>query len=438
MARPADPIDPSLSPSHLFGAVLRHYREVAGASLQKVGGEVLVDYSLLARWERGVRQAPADAVRRLDVCLNAGGVLVALHEIVTKQVDKSVAETPGMADPGDMDHARRTILAGLAALGASAVVPPVEGFEQLRAIVDHRVGAPTIAEWEERAWEYGLQIPSRPPVAMAADLSLDLLAFQKAVAVAPGAELWQWAQVNARLLLLLAMVLGQAGKRRESWSWWATARRAAQQTGDNNAVALTDAYEALQGFYEDRPLALLSSRVDSALGLTEGRPSRATVCALATRAQALALAGDQVGARTALDELARVFEALPSRVTTDELSVDGWTERRLLHTRSLVCALSAHPTADQAQREALQAHPAGNPRGEAQLKLHGAMSAVRNGDIDDGLEQARRILEGLGSNVGQFVLRTASMVADSVPAQEQARATVRDYRAQLALPGTAS
>lgn len=77
-------IDPARSPLHLFGAVLNHYREVSGTPLREVGGKVLVDYSLLARWERGVRPAPADAVHRLDTHLNAGGVLVALHAIVTR------------------------------------------------------------------------------------------------------------------------------------------------------------------------------------------------------------------------------------------------------------------------------------------------------------------------------------------------------------------
>ena len=98
-----------------------------------------------------VRPAPADAVRRLDTHLNAGGVLVALHAIVTRQAAAAVAGSPAVTDADGMDHIRRTLLAGLAALGASAVVPPVEGLDQLRAVIDHRVGAPDIAEWEERA-----------------------------------------------------------------------------------------------------------------------------------------------------------------------------------------------------------------------------------------------------------------------------------------------
>ncbi len=438
MPRPSDPIDPSQSPWHLFGTLLRHYRELTGASLQEVGGKVLVDYSLLARWERGVRSAPADAVRRLDTHLNAGGVLVALHGIVTKQVAASVATAPGISDPDGMDHARRTLLAGLAALGTSTVVPPMEGLEQLRAIIDHRVGAPNIAEWEERAWEYGLQLPSRPPVAMVSDLSLDLIAFQKAMAVVPSGELPQWARVNARLVFLLAIVLGGAGGRRESWAWWATARRAAQQTDDNEAVAIVDASEVIQGLYENRPPTMLLSRLDNALALTQGRPSVATATALGARAHVLALVGDGVGAQTNLDQQARVFDALPSHVTADELSVDGWTERRLLHTRSLVCTLSGHPAAERAQREALQSHPPGHPRQEAQVKLHAAISVVRGGDVDGGLEHARRIVADLGSNANQFVRRAASMVADAVPALEQSSEMVRDYRAQLALPGAAS
>ncbi|WP_329091540.1 helix-turn-helix domain-containing protein [Streptosporangium sp. NBC_01469] len=435
MPRVSGPVDPSRSLWHLLGAVLRHWRECQDLSLKDVAKEVLVDWSLLGRWERGERPVPRDVVKRLDDYFGGDGVLIALREVaLTGSASTPVAGTPNVQDAVDMDKLRRKLLAGVAMVGVSAVVPPMEGLEHLRAVVDHNVGASGLSEWEEVAWEYGLQMASRPPAMMIADLSLDYLAFQQAmVANASGHDMHRWRRLNARFAFVLADALGSAGHARESRRWWGSARRAAEQADDHEAMALVYASEAVQGLYEDRPAALVLSRVDSALALTSGRPCQATARALGARAHALALVGDHASAHESLDQQARVFDALPDRVTRDELSMDGWPEFRLLHTRSLVYALSGHSAAARAQREALAAHPSGRPRPTVQVRLHEAISAVRDGDVEEVLEQARRTVEGLGTNVNWFVLRTAQWVADAVPPRERSRSAVIDYREQLTL-----
>ncbi|WP_405152153.1 helix-turn-helix domain-containing protein [Sphaerisporangium sp. NBC_01403] len=70
-------------PWHLFGAGLRHWREQRGLTLQQAGAKALGDWSNLARWERGERRPPADAVERLDAAFEAGGFLVALYATTT-------------------------------------------------------------------------------------------------------------------------------------------------------------------------------------------------------------------------------------------------------------------------------------------------------------------------------------------------------------------
>ncbi|MER7133081.1 hypothetical protein [Streptosporangium saharense] len=317
-----------------------------------------------------------------------------------------------------------------------SAVAPLEGLEQLRTIVDRRTGVSVLAEWEEIAWEYGLQMAGRPPSMVIHDLSLDVLAFQQAMDRAPSHEAGQWRFLNARFTFLMADTLGSAGRSRESRHWWASARRAAEQTGNRHTMALAHASEAVQGLYEDRPLALVLSRVNTVLDLMEGRPCQAMARALGARAHALALAGDHASAYAALDEQADVFDALPDEVTRNQLSyaMDGWPLFRLLHTRSLVYALCGHPRIAQAQQEALAAHPVGRPRQTAQVRLHEAISAVRGGDVDDGLEYARRVVTELGSNVNRFVLRTAALVADAAPATAQTHTAVLDYRRQFALP----
>ncbi|MER6171386.1 helix-turn-helix transcriptional regulator [Streptosporangium sp. NPDC001681] len=433
MPRESHVVDPSKSLDNLFGASLRHWRELRDLRLQEVAKEVLVDLSLLSKWERGERRAPIETVKRLDDLYDAGGLLTSLHELV--QVAKSghspVAATANVPDPGDMNEARRQLLLSVAGAGMSALLP---GLEQLRTIVDRRLGGPDLDTWEEIVWEHAHGIVSRPLAVLIRDLSVDLLTLQQALSSAPGREAVGWARVNARLTLLLAHALGSAGHTRESIHWWISARRAAAQTDDPEFIAAAHAFEAVQALYERRPLAVVLSRVKTALDLTADQPGRAAVSALGSRAHALALMGDHDGAHASLAAQAEVFATLPDSVTGNTMSAEGWSESRLLHTRSLVLTLIGAPSASVAQQEALDSYPVGRERQATQIRLHQAASAVRQGDVTDGLQHAVAIMENLGpGRMTQFVLHVAHVVADAAPAGQQAQRAVSDYRAHLVL-----
>lgn len=332
-----------------------------------------------------------------------------------------------------MDHLRRQLLTGIAAVGAAMALPPMDGLERLRFVVDQAVGEPTLEEWEETAWEYAHQIVSRPLHAVIADLSVELLALQRVMPSEADHE-DGWARVNTRMTLLLAHALGSAGHSRESRLWWASARRAAAHAGDD-MTALVSAFEAVQGLYENRPLPLILSRADAALAATRGRPCVAAAKALGARAHAHALLGDTATAYTDLDNQARVYDQLPDHVTRDQISAEGWPITRTLHTRSLVFTLTGHRGAGRAQREAIAAYPRGRERQAAQVQLHVAMSAVLAGDITEGLDHAQTILADLGPDkITRFLLHIAQSVADVIPTTHQAEPAVIEYRKQLALP----
>ncbi|MBB4919998.1 helix-turn-helix domain-containing protein [Streptosporangium saharense] len=417
--------------------LLKHLREAAGMTQAEEAerlcahtGTWTLTRHEVGRWEQG-RVRPGAWLPALAQVL--GVELNLLERAPSKKLAVASYAGPSNDSEQESELLRRTLLAGIAGIGVSAVTP-LEGLEQLRTVVDRNVGAPKLAEWEEAAWEYDLQRASRPPLTVAHDLSLDVLAFQQAMGHAPNHETYQWRRLNARFMLLLAATLGSAGYGRESRHWWASARRAAEQTGDHQLAAMVHASEAVQGLYEERPLALVLSRVDTALELTKGRPCQATAQALSARAYALVLAGDHASACAALNQESDVYDALPDHVTRDQLSMDGWPLFRLLHTRSLVYALSGHPRAAQAQKEALAAQPARRPRQRIQVRLHEAIFATRDGDVDDGLDHARRTLADLGPNTNLFVKRIAAQVADAAPSEAQSHTAVLDYRRQFALP----
>ncbi|WP_329423585.1 helix-turn-helix domain-containing protein [Streptosporangium sp. NBC_01495] len=432
MPRRPDAVDPSKSPIALFGASLRHWREFREGSLKGVAAQINTDWSVLGRWERGERLAPIEAVESLDRLYRADGALTSLHALVqaTKTGMVPLAGSPALPDPVAMDEARRRLLLGAAGVGVSTLLP---GLEQLRTIVDTQLGGPDLDEWNEIAWEHAHGVRSRSLAEVIHDLSVDLLTLQQTLPTVPSRDAAGWAMVNARLTFLLAYVLGAAGHAHQSRHWWVSARRAAAQTGDNEVTAAAHAWEAVQGVYEGRPLALVLSRADTALALTAKQPGRAAAEALCARAYALALMGDHAGARDSLERQADVFVRLSDTVTRDRMSLEGWSESRLLHTRSLVQTMTGDPAAASAQQEALDSYPLGLARPIAQIRLHQAASAVRDGSVDDGLQAAASIVEDLGSkHTTRFVLHVAHGVADAAPAGYKTPA-IAEYRELLAL-----
>ncbi|GAA3844048.1 hypothetical protein GCM10022226_78870 [Sphaerisporangium flaviroseum] len=67
MSRGPDAVDGTRSPWHLLGAALRQWRELRGLTLHELAPMVPIDLSVLAKWERGNRRPPEDAVERLDM-----------------------------------------------------------------------------------------------------------------------------------------------------------------------------------------------------------------------------------------------------------------------------------------------------------------------------------------------------------------------------------
>ncbi|GAA4199837.1 helix-turn-helix domain-containing protein [Microbispora amethystogenes] len=108
MPRRPDSVDPAQSPLHLLGAALRHWCDVRGMSLQEVGKAVFMDWSTLARWERGERRPPDDVIERLDRALKADGCLAALHGVVVANMTPQVI--PAVPEPGEWREHRRSRL----------------------------------------------------------------------------------------------------------------------------------------------------------------------------------------------------------------------------------------------------------------------------------------------------------------------------------------
>jgi hypothetical protein len=339
----------------------------------------------------------------------------------------------------DMDAIRRQFLGGFITLGAAEpLARMLGGLENLRNLVDDRLGTSQLGEWEERVWEHTLTVNERVSIE---DLAQDLLAVQRLAQTAPTHEDLDWERVNARMTFLLAYALGSAGQARESRKWYASARRSAQRADDPELLSSIASFEAVQGLYEDRPLPIVMARISDSLAAAQDKPYRGAAAAYGAKGHVLALLGDQAGALAALADQARVHERLSGNVLTDTASLYGWPVERLLHSRSLVYTLIGHPQAGSVQQEALDAYPttetrqAARVRQAAQVELHRAVTTVQTGDILDGIDHARAVLAALDpADRNRYVRHIAGTVLQQVPPVEQTREPVIEYRAHLELP----
>ncbi|MFC4010531.1 hypothetical protein ACFOY2_25115 [Nonomuraea purpurea] len=334
-----------------------------------------------------------------------------------------------------MDYVRRQILASLAALGTSAVLPPLTDLRQL-------MGPDRIQDWDEIVWERALAFHTHPMPELVRELAQDVIDVQQnlqRLGSGTSDTATHWHRINAQLLCLLARALGSAGHSRESRGWWNKAREAAEKSGDGQLQAFILAKSAIQGLYEHRPVQVLLNNAEEALAAANNVPCAGTVTALAVQAQILAMQGNVDSALAALREQARIFKLLPSSVRDDHHSTFGCPEERLMHTRSFASIYGSEmPRDDEAQRAALASYPETNARGRAQLRLHHALHQVRSGDIVAGLDLARDAVAGLPPHAQTIFVRfDAEAVLTAVPTTLQSprqKDAAVEYRQMLALP----
>ncbi|MGP3914285.1 helix-turn-helix domain-containing protein [Nonomuraea sp. 10N515B] len=471
MPRASDALEPGASPWHLFGAELRHWRELRGLTQRELAKAAYVDNGDLSKWERGVAHPQADAAERLDTETDASGILIALHALAGRmqQTDREinhlrehVAPRPplsadgisvvhssiaGLAGVGedrlgnrnpsrwdeDDDMQRRAAMKLLGALAAGATIP-AGSLEAALAGVERSLGIRDefdLDEWERTVWEYGQLYYSQPPGAMVSDLAADLvevtgLLNRSRPPVQAGLH-----QVCARLSALMATDWSDAGQQRAARLSSRTARRAADAARDQSLSVWVRAREADAAFWQATPSPIVSNMVAGAIRDATGAASVGLAYAYEVRAKLLAAQGARDDARAALHDLLDCYEQLPDHATSERAlgcSIGtSYPEASVLRTTALVYAFLG----DKAEaRRAVDQALANLPRGLAggNLRLIQALVQIHDGDVDEGVSRAVEIAKGVPQLTPQRRL-IVGKIADAVPASAAALPAAQELRA---------
>ncbi|MFI7248433.1 multiprotein-bridging factor 1 family protein [Micromonospora chalcea] len=394
-----------------FGDILRRHRVAGGWSLRKFAELIRYDFGYLGQIERGGRPVNPAVVAAYDRVLSTDGSL-------KKAYDSRRAD--------DIDMPRRSVLQAMTSLAALPTVDRLVGWEALRHGLDTAVDVDSDA-WAEIVSSYGTAYYHQPHDQLMTQLGRDLTVLQHQLAAADDRRRPQLLRAAAALSVIVALSLVASGHALLSRRWWASAQRAADESGDPDTRVLTRAWDIVNGCYDGRRPKTVVAISDEVLPLV-GRPSAATCGLLAGRAQALALAGRHDEAVATVRRLSEQIEKLPATVVGDVESLWGWPEHRLRHTESWVYTHSGDQrAAAAAQARALELYPASQARLRTQVQLHQAAATVRAGHITDGLTAAADLLDHLPREQHNELVRAVTMqVTAAVPDRERHRPLYRE------------
>src|SRR5260370_4163595 len=253
------------------------------------------------------------------------------------------------------------------------------------------------------------------PTAEARDgLIVDLAALHRQLERAEGKSASDPRRVSAWLSALHANVLTRSADYNAARRWWATARHAADASGDMVRRVWVRGAEATFGLYAPRSPGSVVTLASGARRLAGRRISAGLMCAMSAEAQALATLGRFADAERVLHELAG------SCGRVGDGQGYGWLDDSLWYVRSWVFSYAGR---DQAAADARDRVIASSPsyQNVANARLHEAISMARQGGSSAALRQAAEVVSDTEPAYrSHMILRTAERVLDAVPADQPA------------------
>lgn len=241
-------------------------------------------------------------------------------------------------------------------------------------------------------------------------------------------------ELTAMLATLVADALMKLGELTRSRSWFATARNAADDSGNVELRARVRAQAAMLPFYYG-PLESAVSLSREARILSRGRPGATAAFASAAEARALAKLGDAAGAEAALRRAMAAFEQSGAGGGTDNDAFAFPERRLLLYESGTLTALGRTSQARRVQEEALSLYPKRTGIDPALLHFEAALCLVQDRSLAEACQLAGATFLRIDpAHRTPIVEERARDVIDALPPAIQGTRAARELREILALP----
>ncbi|MGP4112298.1 hypothetical protein ACTWP5_15465 [Streptomyces sp. 4N509B] len=361
---------------------------------------------------------------------------------------RSNARTLGLETAGDYGATASSATAAPAFLPepapsttAGTVAGEGDWLDALRRSVDRTLASATVTSGQldlidERLLLYRERYLTTPPGQMVAELVAALREVRGLAADRqPAAVQVRLSELTAILATLIADSLMKLGLLRQADAWYATARTAADDSGNNDLRAQVRAQAAMLPYYYgplDRAVRLAhEARLLSQHG---SRATTTAAFAAAAEARARARGGDRTGAEKAM-RLAQESYAHAAPAAAN----DAWSfpERRLLlYLSGTLTYLRLDQRARQVRRQAFdlyRAHPGGiDP---ALLTLDEALCLLHEHHLAEACRLAGQAYTDVPPGHRTPILGTrARNIIEAVPTRLRANRAARELDALLSLP----
>ncbi|MER7967628.1 hypothetical protein ABTX35_01180 [Streptomyces sp. NPDC096080] len=402
----------------------------AGISFNRIAEACSLKAERVSQIARGTTSVTAlTTVERIAAGLRIPGALLGLA--AQPWEDTAVSSTE--PDHGDDPMKRRNLLRG--ALAAGLTAPAIAALTAARTDVDQTLSPSVpqdLADLEAAAETYGYGYHGQAPTRVLADLVTDFTTLRPLLTVPqPAPVRARLCRTTGQMAGMTAIVLHDLGNRRESRAWFATAVRAAAESGDPQLRAWVLAREAMVplNYGAPRAAAQLADQARQAAGT---RPTAAAVLSAAVAARAYALNHQTEQARAALDAADALMGRLPASERSDTWLTYG-EQKHHVHLSHAFTTLGDTRRATESQQRALELSAPTSTMTRTLLTIDAAACSHHDGDTEQACHRTVAALTALPADFRTGLVRRRALdLYEAIPAQHHHERAVRELRDVLA------
>ncbi|MEU4490186.1 hypothetical protein AB0H94_35845 [Streptomyces purpurascens] len=398
-----------------------------GISFNRIAEACALKAERVSRIARGAAAVTALAtVERI-----AGGLRIpgALLRLAAQPWEDTAALSTESHHGEDDPMKRRNLLRG--ALAAGLTAPALAALTAARTDVDQTLSpdAPhDLADLEAAAESYGYGYHGQQPTRVLADLVSDFAGLRPLLALPrPAPVRARLCRTAGQMAGMTAIVLHDLGSRKESRAWFATAARAAAESGDPQLHAWVLAREAMVPLNYGAPKAA-AALAEQARRIAGTRPTAAATLAAAVAARSYALNHQPGQARAALT----AADALMDRLPASERS-DTWLtyseQKHHVHLSHAFTTLADSRRANESQQRALELSAPTSTMTRTLLNIDAAACLHHDGDSEQACRRTITALTALPESYRTgLVHRRAQDLYEAIPAQHHHERAVQELR----------
>lgn len=357
--------------------------------------------SLIARGK--ARVTSIETIERIGDGLRIPGAMLGL---ATRPWEGGKGTKPAREDESmyRRELLRTVLAAGLTATSLNQLADVLAKADSAFAIGGHVNLAHLEAVTEQHSYGYGGRAPSDILAALITDFADVIPLLQRPQ---PAATRIALARIVGQLGGMAAVVLHDLGNRREAYTWFTTATRAAEEAGDRTLQAWILARKAMVplNFGAPEAAAELAERARHTAGTT---PTAAATLAAAVAGRAHALAGRPAEADAALRDADRLANALSETERADTWFGHG-EQKHHVHLSHALTALGETKRARESQAHALALSAPTSTLTRTLLRLDAATCQHRDGNTLDACTAATAALTEVPARYRTGLTRSRAM-----------------------------